>query len=181
MGESRGTGEGAQLGGDEQEALLAVSAFSAPLRLPGSRVSGPRLLPHHLPLHLVFLPFSPSVPLHPILLLLHPSVSSLPSISSPFPPPQLPTLPHPTMHHSVLVIHLFHLCFLLLLRGGGCDHRNISEGEKGLNWGEADGGAVSSMAGGEEWSSDLVEPGLGAGAGVSGWSWTQFLPPSHHT
>lgn len=161
LGDSRGTSEATQLGGDACSVCFLSSSLSA--RIPclwstapsPSSSSAPRLSP--------LLSFSSISPhsLPPASLHL-PLPTSLPSISSPFPPPSFLTLPHPTMHHSVLVIHLFHPCFLLLLRGGGCDHRNISEGEEGLNWGEADGGAVSSTAG-------LAAAGSGATWWSQGW------------
>lgn len=138
LGDSRGTSEGAQLGGERAGGPAGSFCFlssSLSARIPCLWSTAH---PHRPPLYLVFLPFSPPVPFHRILFLLRPSIFLYPPLSHQFlllsRLPSFPTLPHPTMHHSVLVIHLFHLCFLLLLRGGGCDHRNISEGEEGLNW-----------------------------------------------
>ena len=134
LGDSRGASVGAQPdGGQQQEAQLGIPAFlvsfslcqdsgvSVVKTLSLSSSSPPRLFPFSIP--------PPSVLAHPSLhiFLLSLSFSSLSSSPSFF------TLHHPAMHHSVLVIHLpFHLCFLLLR--GGCDHRNILEGEEGAEW-----------------------------------------------
>lgn len=88
-----------------------------------------------------------------------PPPSLPPSISPPDPPPPvLFTLHHPAMHHSVPAIRLpFHLC-LLPLRGG-CDPRNISEGEEGVSR----SGAERDRLGRLSERGSLLQPGRGGG------------------
>lgn len=172
-GDSRGTSVGAQLAGEQQwEAELGVPTFlvsfslcqnscvSVVKTLSLSSSSAPHLFPFSIP--------PPSV-------LAHPSLPSAPHIfllslnfSSFFSSPSFFTLHPPAVHHSVLVIHLpFHLCFLLR---GGCDHRNILEGEEGAEWeaeeqrsrAEHDSLCCCSERG------CLVQLGQGTGACVSG-------------
>ena len=152
-----GTTLGAQPPGEQQAARLGVPVSCALFSLLC-------LWPHALPTALLSAPSSPLPP--PLRLSLSPSpvhpVSSSsfpPSVSPPGPPPPaLFTLQHPAMHHSVPAIRLpFHLC-LLPLRGG-CDPRNISEGEEG----ESRSGAERDRLGRRSERGSLLQPGRGGG------------------
>lgn len=103
--------------------------------------------PHLPPLHP---PLSPPGPSRPLLCLLRPPICLSPfspiSFSPSPPPPAFSTLPHPTLHHFVLAICLpFHRC-----PSSSEEEAVITEisrrRRRGLSWGEADRGAVLSMA-----------------------------------
>lgn len=159
MGGSRGAAVGAQPPGEQQEARLGIpvsctlslcqdSCVSASYALPTTFLSAP---PSPFPLLLGSV--SPP-PLRPV------SSSSFPPPVSPPspPPPAFFTLHHPAMHHSVPAIRLpFHLC-LLLLRGG-CDPRNISEGEEGVSRSRAE----HDRLGRRSERGSLLQPGRGGG------------------
>lgn len=122
------------------------------------------LWPHALLTAFLSAPSSPHPPpprlsLSPSPVHLVSSSSCPPSVSPPGPPPPaLFTLQHPAMQHSVPAIRLpFHLC-LLPLRGG-CDPRNISEGEEG----ESRSRAERDRLGRRSERGSLLQPGQGGG------------------
>lgn len=172
LGDSRGTSVGAQPAGEQRwEAELGVPAFLVSFSLcQNSCVCGQNPFP------ILFLCTASFPLLYPPSLRSSSPLSSfctpyLPlslNFSSFFSSPSFFMLHPPAVHHSVLVIHLpSHLCFLLR---GGCDHRNILEGEEGAEWeaeeqrsrAEHDSLCCCSERG------CLVQLGQGTGACVSG-------------